>query len=138
VSWQSQRGASAVEFALVLPVLVLFLFGILVFGLVFARSQGMEAAAREGARMASIGRTVTYADVRDAARGTDPPFIDSADIQVLVNGGTPEGWCGSSDDRVVVEVSVDPAAYALGIPLFGDISTSYRATGTFRCEAPHE
>lgn len=134
----SQQGASAVEFALLLPVLVLLLFGIIQFGQVFARAQGMEAAAREGARTASIGRTVTYADVRDAAQGTRPPFIDSGDIRVTVNGGTGGKWCGSAEDYVTVEVSVDPTSYALVIPLFGNLTFNYSSDGTFRCEAPHE
>jgi Flp pilus assembly protein TadG len=134
----SQEGASAVEFALVLPLLVLFLFGTTTFGLAFARAQGMEAAAREGARLASIGRTVTYADVVGAVRGAGAPTIDPADINVLVNGGTGGGWCGDTTDFVTVRVAVDPAAYALPIPLFRDIATDYAATGTFRCEAPHE
>jgi Flp pilus assembly protein TadG len=133
-----EQGASAVEFALLLPVLVLLLFGILQFGQVFARAQGMEAAAREGARTASIGRTVTFADVQAAARGTNPPFINSADIQVAVDGGTGGGWCSDTDDFVTVEVTVDPASYALTIPLFGDLTFDYSSTGTFRCEAPHE
>ena len=132
------QGASAVEFALILPLLVLLLFGILQFGQVFARLQGMEAAAREGARLASIGRTVSYSDVQAAARGTNPPFIAAGDIQVLVNGGTGGGWCSSTDDFVTVQVSVDPIAYALTVPLFGDIVTDYTSTGTFRCEAPHD
>lgn len=134
----SQDGASAVEFALILPLLVLFLFGTTTFGLAFVRAQGMEAAAREGARLASVGRTVTYADVVTAVRGTGVPTIDSADINVLVDGGTAGGWCSDTTDFVTVRVSVDAAAYSLPIPLFSDVSTDYAATGTFRCEAPHD
>jgi Flp pilus assembly protein TadG len=138
VARNSEHGASAVEFALILPLLVLFLFGTTTFGLAFARAQGMEAAAREGARLASIGRTVTYADVVGAVRGTGVPTIEAADISVQVNGGAGGGWCGDTTDFVTVRVSVDPDAYSLPIPLFRDVATDYAATGTFRCEAPHE
>jgi Flp pilus assembly pilin Flp len=52
---KEQEGAAAVEFALLLPLLVLLLFGIIEFGLAFnARIQATNAA-REGARMAVVG-----------------------------------------------------------------------------------
>ena len=133
-----EHGASAVEFALVLPLLVLFLFGTTTFGLAFVRLQGMEAAAREGARLASIGRTVTFGDVETAVQNTGAPTIRPEDIIVQVNGGRGEGWCGSTSDFVTVRISVPPAAYSLPIPLFRDIASDYASTGTFRCEAPHD
>jgi Flp pilus assembly protein TadG len=45
-----EEGASAVELALVLPILMLILFGIISFGLYFAGSLGMSNATRESAR----------------------------------------------------------------------------------------
>ena len=133
-----EHGASAVEFALVLPILVLLVFGIITFGIVFARSQGMEAAAREGARTASLGRTVDLGRVETAVRSTPVPFINADDIQVAITPST-SGWCQDTETLVTVTVSVrDPASYSLPIPLFRDIVSSYEADGTFRCEAPHE
>jgi len=133
-----EDGASAVEFALVLPILVLLVFGIITFGIVFARTQGMEAAAREGARTASLGRDVDVGRVEAAVRNTAVPFINTQeDIQVAITPSPPD-WCEDTDTLVTVTVSVDPDEYALPIPLFRDITTSYEASGTFRCEAPHE
>ena len=131
------QGASAVEFAIVLPVLVLLVFGITTFGIVFARTHGMEAAAREGARTASLGRTVDATRVTDAVRSTTVPFIDVQDINVTISPVTSD-WCEDTSSMVTVTVTVDPAEYALPIPLFRDVVTSYEASGTFRCEAPHE
>jgi len=131
-----EHGASAVEFALVLPILVLLVFGIITFGIVFARSQGMEAAAREGARMASLGRGVERVDVERAVQNTTVPFIDG-EIGVAISP-TDKDWCASTESFVTVTVSVVAADNSLTIPLFGDISTSYEASGTFRCEAPHD
>src|SRR5487761_1588895 len=54
---RGQDGAAAVEFAIVLPVLVLLLFGVIQFGLAYNRQQGLNAAVREGSRLASIGGT---------------------------------------------------------------------------------
>lgn len=49
--WQNQeRGASAVEFAFVLPVLLLILFGIIEFGLLLYNKQVITNASREGSR----------------------------------------------------------------------------------------
>lgn len=48
-----QRGQSLVEFALILPVLLMLLLGLIEFGFVFAHHQGLEYATREGARTAS-------------------------------------------------------------------------------------
>lgn len=143
-----EHGASAVEFALVLPILVLLVFGIITFGIVFARSQGMEAAAREGARTASLGRSVDSSRVEAAVQNTAVPFINTQtdiDFEILA-GETPESqvlkssdWCETTATLVTVVVRVkDATDYSLPIPLFGDITTDYEASGTFRCEAPHE
>jgi Flp pilus assembly protein TadG len=48
-----QRGQSLVEFALILPVFLMLLLGLVEFGFVFAHYQGLEYATREGARTAS-------------------------------------------------------------------------------------
>ena len=54
-----ERGAVAVEFAFLLPLLVVILFGIIQFGITFNRQQGIHAAAREGARLGSLPGTTT-------------------------------------------------------------------------------
>lgn len=48
-----QRGQSLVEFALILPVILMLLLGLVEFGFVFVHHQGLEYATREGARTAS-------------------------------------------------------------------------------------
>jgi Flp pilus assembly protein TadG len=45
-----QKGVSAVEFALVMPIVFLIMFGIFEFGLALWRKQELTAAVREGAR----------------------------------------------------------------------------------------
>jgi len=49
-----EKGAELVEFALVLPLLLLIMFGIMDFGLLFQRYEVVTNAAREGARIAVL------------------------------------------------------------------------------------
>jgi Flp pilus assembly protein TadG len=52
--WSEERGAEIVEFAIVLPLLLLILVGIIDFGLLFQRYQVLTNAAREGARVSVL------------------------------------------------------------------------------------
>ena len=49
-----EQGASAVEFALVLPILLVLVFGIIAFGFGFARWVALTNGAREGARYMAV------------------------------------------------------------------------------------
>jgi Flp pilus assembly protein TadG len=59
------RGAAAVEFALVVPALILLIFGSIEFGLAVQARTMVGNAAREGVRVASLGGSV--ADVQASA-----------------------------------------------------------------------
>ena len=52
---QSRRGQSLVEFALVLPMLLVLLLGVADFGRVFAAGITIEAAARNAAEVGGAG-----------------------------------------------------------------------------------
>jgi Flp pilus assembly protein TadG len=52
--FKSTKGQSLVEFALVLPVFVVILFGIMEFGRLWEISNILTSAAREGARVAAV------------------------------------------------------------------------------------
>lgn len=54
---RSRRGQSLVEFALILPVLMIMVFGIIDFGLGLRSYISLTNATREGARFAAIGNT---------------------------------------------------------------------------------
>lgn len=49
-TFSSQKGASAVEFALILPLLAVITFGIIEFGMLIYNQQVLTNASREGAR----------------------------------------------------------------------------------------
>jgi Flp pilus assembly protein TadG len=54
---KDQNGASAVEFALILPLLILILFGTIELGLYLFNKNVITNASREGARAGIVGRT---------------------------------------------------------------------------------
>ncbi|WP_211876648.1 TadE/TadG family type IV pilus assembly protein [Pseudarthrobacter albicanus] len=70
-----QRGAAAVEFALIVPLLVSLVFGVIDFGMALGQNISLQGAAREGARQG-----VTQGDVLTSisqAKG----LLDDAKLQ---------------------------------------------------------
>jgi Flp pilus assembly protein TadG len=59
------RGAAAVEMALVMPLLIAMIIGIIDFSRIFNAELQLSQAAREGARLASLGFSLS--DVQDRA-----------------------------------------------------------------------
>ena len=51
---RDQQGSAAVEFALAVPILILFIWGILQVALLFQANAGMQLALGEGARAATL------------------------------------------------------------------------------------
>ena len=65
---RQEGGAAAIEFALIMPVLVLFVFGIIGFGVAFMQMQTIRGALREGGRAAATGASAT--EVQNHAFGS--------------------------------------------------------------------
>ncbi len=77
---RGERGASAVEFALVALPLMTMVFGALEFGLAIQARTLAGNAAREGVRIASLGGT--EAEVRAAALGGLSPVTGTKTVTV--------------------------------------------------------
>jgi Flp pilus assembly protein TadG len=83
---RGQRGAVAVEFALIMPILLLLVFGIIEFGYMLNRDMIVGNASRDGARAASLGDS--YADIRAgivaelAASGVPTTVADGTTITI--------------------------------------------------------
>jgi Flp pilus assembly protein TadG len=89
---RSSEGASALEFALVAPVLLALLFGMIEFGFVFQAQLSVTHAAREGVRMASVQADSDWdqAEVESRALPLSPVtatrgFPDSDSVSVTVS-----------------------------------------------------
>lgn len=74
----SRRGATTVELAMVAPLLLFLLFGIIEFGLMVKDLVGINQAAREGARAAAVGAPPDIAALRVVAAA---PAMDSTALQ---------------------------------------------------------
>lgn len=147
-----QDGAAAVEFALIVGVLALLIFGMLQFGVAFFQLQNLRAAAREGARVGAVGATADQVKARtvDASvgglSGTGAVIVEYASDGSsfgAVNGGTRA--CPPKAQQTansMVRVRINPAAdtyltevFTLEIPLMPQISlTGAQISGQFRCE----
>jgi Flp pilus assembly protein TadG len=58
----SDRGANLVEFAILAPLLILLVFGIIEFSWAFAQNLNVRHGAREGARLAAVDFTPLVAE----------------------------------------------------------------------------
>jgi Flp pilus assembly protein TadG len=141
---RSEDGQALVEFALVLPLLVLLLFAMLDFGKAFNYWNDATHLSAEGARFAVVNRKPEPADVASL----QTQIRDQADTGELRNGGTasvesPTQVCvdfpnGTANvgDPVRVRMSF---TYAW-LPFIGDrikiARTTVNATSVMRLEAP--
>jgi Flp pilus assembly pilin Flp len=75
---RDDEGAAVVEFALVLPILFLIVFGIIDFGRAFYTVNNIISAVREGSRygavLAAPMSTASQQEIRDRVRGVSHPF----------------------------------------------------------------
>lgn len=92
---RKRRGGSVIlEFALVVPILLVVLFGIMEFGWYAKNSLTVSNAAREGARAAALGRSTTdiTARVRNMAAGVSGVSQSVAVDMKCDNGNDADGY----------------------------------------------
>jgi len=77
-----EAGQSLVEFALVLPLLLLLLLGIIQFGALFNGLIVLNAAAQEGARVMAIEDDQEKAKAAVADRCTSAPFLSCDEAEI--------------------------------------------------------
>jgi Flp pilus assembly protein TadG len=133
---RDEDGAAAVEFALIVGLLAILVFGLLEYGLAFWQVQNLRSAAREGARVAAVRGDDTA--VRNA--------MSSSAAGSLPSGG---GWtfsrnldCNPDTKGQEVTITINNAslpssvqeAFSISIPFLPPITLSPTLSGTFRCE----
>jgi len=128
---KSEKGQAMVEFALVLPILILLLCAIMDFGWIFFQKILVTNAAREAARYSAVhlydDGTVNAADInaaRNVALGSSSALPNTLTAALSV-----------SDGAVTVTVT-SPAAVITGLTssFFGGSTVNLTASSTMRYE----
>jgi Flp pilus assembly protein TadG len=87
------RGSATAEFAMALPVFILFLIGISQFGIVFAANAGLQQAVGEGARYATLyprpDDTAIAARIQRAAFALNGGSLDAPTLTHGTANGVP-------------------------------------------------
>jgi Flp pilus assembly protein TadG len=130
---RGERGAAAVEFALVLPLLVLLVFGITEFGRVYYVQTTISGAAREGARAMALQNSPTGA--RAAAQSAAPGLgLSAGQISVTtlnpLGSTCPTNSTGTGTTTQAKVTITYPMTFVTG--LFGP-SITLHGTGVMRC-----
>ncbi len=107
---RDESGATAVEFVLVLPILLTMIFGIICFGQYFAIANSLQQLAAEAARSSAMG--ITEAERRTLAE----TFITNAGARFTFLG----------PDKVAETITMLSAAEPHGI----EVSLSYDLQGS--------
>jgi Flp pilus assembly protein TadG len=155
-----EDGAAAVEFALIIGVLAMLIFGMLQFGLTFFELQNLRASAREGGRIGAVGATpdAVRNKIADASNGaisqTEAQNTAFVTVQYSDSGtswagpnlaGTAAPVCSSTSPdttnaavRVQISLAGAPphlqSLFTLNIPLLPTITMRPTVDAQFRCE----
>jgi Flp pilus assembly protein TadG len=123
---RDERGATAVEFAFILPLLIVLILGIAEFGRAFQVSGTLSAAAREGVRVMALQNdpAAARAAVRNAATSLDPALTDA---QIVITPATCPQTGGSTSVRLTINYPMPFLTdfFGSGVDLTG--------TGVMRC-----
>ncbi|MEX1262577.1 MAG: TadE/TadG family type IV pilus assembly protein [Actinomycetota bacterium] len=133
-----EDGAAAVEFALIVGLLAMLVFGMMEYGLAFWQLQSLRAATREGARVAAVGGDTTQ--VTNAVVGASAGALP-AGFGGISFSECPEPSAGNPIDQSVT-VAINNAAlpanikdiFSIDIPMLPSFTLDPTIEGTFRCE----
>ena len=124
---RDERGASAVEFAFIVPLLLLLVLGIAEFAHAFQVQGTLSAAAREGVRAMALQNNAGAAQsVAKTAAGA----VGLSDAQIVVT--PPSGSCLSTSTTPVTATVTITYNTALMTGLF-DASKTLTGKGVMRC-----
>jgi Flp pilus assembly protein TadG len=126
-----QDGVVAIEFALVAPLLLMLLFGMVQFGRAYNAKVELTAAVREGARVLALGSGDVTDTTKDAAPGLDEASITvetSTDGTTWTDPPSPATCVAGTKAWVQATYPFD-----LDIPFWRDDTITISAKGAMRC-----
>jgi Flp pilus assembly protein TadG len=102
-----QRGASAVEFAIVLPLLVIFVFGIIEFGVILYDKTMVTNASREAARRGIVFRDprVAIPEIQSVVNNYTSGLMITFGSSTGPTTTVPSGACVNHNDQLRVSVT---------------------------------
>jgi Flp pilus assembly protein TadG len=135
-SWEREEGAAAVEFALIVVLLMILVFGIIEFGVAYSKVNVYTGAAREGARYAAVRCTP------DVQTGCTNALIQSKVESSAANYPIPAGSvtanivCSNSTigQTVVVSWNQPISVNIPFIPGLNPATFTRQVEAAFRCE----
>lgn len=103
---KNEQGQTMTEFALVLPILVVLLFGIIQFGIAFNNYVTLTDAVRAGARKAAVSRNLS--DPAGACKAAVLAAADNLDkTDLSTNLSCSSTWAPASDVTVTADYNYD-------------------------------
>ncbi|WP_053367498.1 TadE/TadG family type IV pilus assembly protein [Bacillus sp. FJAT-27245] len=119
---KSERGQSMVETALVLPLLMMLLFGIVDFGRAFHAYLTLDHAGREAARLASIGSedTIIRNKINSSVAG-----LDTSKLTITISPVNKTNRPSGTDATIKLSYNID-----LITPLLGSAISPLPLTNT--------
>ena len=109
---KNQNGQALVEFAIILPILLMLVMGILQFGMMLNAYLTIENASREGARAGIIGSS--DAEIQNLVISTSPG-LDPERLTVII---TPDEPDRKSGDTLTVQITYN---YNLIVPIISSL-----------------
>ena len=106
-----QRGAAVVEFAIIFPVLVMLIFGVIDFGRAFFLRNNLVAAAREGARAGAVMTYPCDGAAEAIMRGRVRAYVTTFGGAVPTDAQIPVTTTGGCAAGVATDVQVGVANY---------------------------
>jgi Flp pilus assembly protein TadG len=129
-----EEGAAAVEFALIVGLLAILVFGLLEYGLAFWQVQNLRAAAREGAREAAVGGDSTA--IEQAMIDSSAGSLTGSESIAITPAVCDEDTRGEPI-RVEITGGLSGAvqeSFQVSIPFLPPFTLDPELSGTFRCE----
>jgi len=137
---REEHGAAAVEFALVVPILVVLLFGIVNIGVVLAQQLSLSNSARQAARFAVVdveGRACDEIQ-QEARNAAETIGMEPEDPTYVLSGATGpcERPCADSTSTTDLTVTLTYRSdFVVPMPIPGFPSgVDIDGEGVFRCE----
>lgn len=124
------RGAAAVEFALVFPILLLLVFGIIVYGFVFNAKLDLQTQARNAARSAAAALPAASCSQITGVPVSDPLLGSATTMSVTGCSSPAVVICSTANAAVKVTLT---STFNNPIPLIPAPAT-LSGEGQFACE----